>query len=250
MKMTLKKKLAENKKTIGAWLTVGHVQVVEAMLAGGTFDWLAVDFEHSEIGFADLPAIFNVCEKYSVAPLVRLSGNNAIEGRKALDLGAEGLIIPYAESAVKLSELCKSFFYPVKGERGLCLSRMNTWGESFSDYMRDFSPVIVPIIESKKGTANIAEIAALEFVDAIFIGPYDLSASLGKPGDFASEEFTSTLAAVKTAIFASRKAGGIHVVSPQRAELEKRLSEGFRFVAFGTDLIFIKDGAKAGAGLK
>lgn len=245
MNLKLKKKLLSGEKTLGTWLTVSHIQVVEAMLSSAQFDWLTLDLEHSEIGFEHMPAIFNICEKYGVAPLVRLSGANVIEGRKALDLGAHGLIVPVVENAGAFAELCKHFEYPPKGKRGVCLSRMNNWGEDFDEYMKNFSPVIVPIVESTLGVKNAAEIAALECVDAVFIGPYDLSASLHKPADFENAEFKDHLHMVKKAAAAAKKPLGIHVVNPSAADLKRRCDEGFKFIAFGTDMIFIQHAVKA-----
>lgn len=248
MNIDLKRKISENKLTLGVWSTVGHVQVVEAMLEDGAFDWLAVDLEHSEIGFEKLVQIINVCEKYKVATLVRLSSHNPIEGRKALDLGASGLIIPAVESAVQLSQLCKFFFYPPEGERGVCISRMNGWGDDFDPYLNGFVPVIIPIIESVQGAKNVSEIANLPIVDAVFIGPYDLSASLGKPGDFESEIFKTQLEQIKKTILGAKKPVGIHVVTPSREMLKQRIAESFKFIAFGTDMVFVKNSAKAAEG--
>ena len=100
--------------------------------------------------------------------------------------------------------------------------------------------MLIPQIETKKGSEAAAKIAALEFVKGLFIGPYDLSADLGKPGDFNNSEYNSCCAAIRDAYIENGKVPGIHQVEPDMDALRERQREGFRFIAFGTDFIALR----------
>ena len=106
--------------------------------------------------------------------------------------------------------------------------------------MRTFEPAIIAQIETAVGVANAGAIAALPEVDALFLGPYDLSASLGAPGDFDTPAFKEAIETVRAACRKHGKAEGIHQIEPDPAKLEARVKEGFRLLAYGTDLIAIR----------
>lgn len=230
--------------SLGAWSTVGNPQVAEAMLSTGVYDWLAVDLEHCAFTEDQIGAIFMVCLKYKVKPFARISGHFPVEGRKMLDLGAEGLIVPVVQTAQQFSELSKHFFYPPKGVRGVCRYRINKWGDNFDEYIRDFKPVLIPQLETKMSVENADAIAALPEVDAIFLGPYDLSASLGTPGNFKTPAFAEAIQTMKAAAKRHNKGLAIHVVDPDPSDLNRRIEEGFDVIAYGTDMICLRSSLK------
>ena len=232
----LKTALGEGAATIGGWVCSGSPAMAEAMATLG-FDWIAVDMEHTATGLAAAEAIFVICERYDVAPLVRLPEADPILARRLLDIGAHGFIVPQVEDAGALQDFADHLVYPPAGKRGVCLSRMNAWGDDFADYHKGFAPVIAPQIESARGIANVAAIAGLDCVDAVFLGPYDLSADLGCAGDFTAGPFTAACATYREACSATGKAMGIHQVDPDMDALNGRLQEGYRFIAYGTDTV-------------
>lgn len=237
---SLKQRLASGDVTIGAWSTIPAPVAAEAMASCG-FDWLAVDMEHGGAAVNDLEALFLAAERHHVAPLVRLTSADPYLARRALDLGAAGLIIPVVEDVNRFSDFLQHCLYPSQGgKRGVGLSRANCWGDHFETYLSDFRPVIVPQIETCTGVANARAIAALDQVDALFLGPYDLSASLGDSGNFATPAFIDAISEVRATCSATGKAAGIHQVKPDLAELQLRLDEGFRFIAYGTDALAIR----------
>jgi len=179
-------------------------------------------------------------ERYNVAPIVRLPSADPYLARRLLDLGALGFIVPVVESAPVFSDFLSHCLYPPKGRRGVGLSRANVWGEDFDDYFSGFEPVLIPQIETKKGAENVAEIVALDCVDGLFIGPYDLSADLDKPGDFESLEYNNARGVIRDACIDHGKLAGIHQVAPNIDELMIRRQEGYKFIAFGTDLIAMR----------
>ena len=239
MKNILKDRLAGNQVCVGGWITVPTPVVAEAMATMG-FHWVAVDMEHAPISEGDIQGVFIALEKCGVSPMVRLPSADPYLARRMLDSGAAGLIVPVVEDAVEFSKFAAYCAYPPKGTRGVGLSRCNGWGESFDDYLQNFEPVLVPQIETVAGVAAAGEIAALDEVDAVFVGPYDLSASLGDQGDFSTAEFKSAMGIVRDACDAAAKPVGVHQVDPDPDALKDQIDEGFRFVAFGTDMIAMR----------
>jgi len=235
----LKRRLGEGEILVGAWLTTSSDEVAELMASLG-FDWLAVDMEHGSAGVREALGAFRAAERFGVAPLARLTSADPHLARRLLDGGAAGLIVPVVENAEAFAGFLLHCHYPPAGKRGVGLSRCNEWGTHFQDYLTGFAPVIVPQIETRAGVDAAAAIAALPEVDALFLGPYDLSASLGSPGDFSTAAYKDCVARVKEACRQHGKALGIHQVATDPAELADRKAEGFRFIAYGTDAIAIR----------
>jgi 2,4-dihydroxyhept-2-ene-1,7-dioic acid aldolase len=244
MTNALKDNIRAGGTVIGAWLTTSSDEVAEIMASLG-FDWLAVDMEHGSIGVKEALAAFRAAERFGVVPLVRLTSADPFLARRLLDGGAAGLIVPVVEDAAAFSSFLSHCLYPPQGRRGVGLSRCNEWGKDFQNYLTGFAPVVVPQIETAAGVANADAIAALPEVDALFLGPYDLSAALGAPGDFTTDAFKSGIETVRQACCRHDKAWGIHQVATDAAELETRLAEGYRFVAYGTDAIAIRTALSA-----
>ena len=132
MNNILKERLASNKVCIGGWITAPIPVVAEAMAKLG-FHWVAVDMEHAPIS-GDLQGVFIALEKYDVAPMVGFRSLDPSLGRRVLDAGAAGLIVPAVEDAIEFGEFAAHCFTP-KGTRGVGLSRCNGWGETFEDYL-------------------------------------------------------------------------------------------------------------------
>ncbi len=239
MTQSLKSRLLDGLPCIGAWSTVPSAAVAEAMASCG-FHWLAVDLEHSAIEVADVLPIFLAAERYGVAPFVRLPSADPYLGRRCLDSGAAGLIVPVVNSAAAFAEFAQHCYYAPRGRRGACLSRANGWGDTFDGYNRDFQPILVPQIESRAGVADVDAIAALDCVDALFIGPYDLSADLGIPGNFETAEIKAAMGQVLDACKRHGKAPGIHQVAPSPEALRQRLDEGYQFIAYSTDMVAMR----------
>lgn len=240
MENQLKKDIKDHKVTMGAWLTIGHHQVAEALCSTGFYQWLAIDVEHSSPSYDQATAIFAVCDKYNVAPLVRVLGRDPYQARKYLDMGAHGIIIPVVEDTSDFDEYLSHLFYPPKGKRGVCLYRMNEWGDKFEDYISNFSPIIIPQIETLKGAKNAEEIMKHPEVDACFVGPYDLSGSLKQPGQFDTDEFKEACKKIEDACKEANKPLGLHVVDPDPDLLALKVKENYKFIAFGTDMICMR----------
>lgn len=233
-------KFNKNKKAkIGAWQTIGHPQITEAMLSTELFDWLAVDLEHSPITTDQAQTIFSICKLRNVLPFARLSKMDVKQARQMLDFGAAGLLIPMVEDSNALENFYHKISY-ANAARGACLSPMNDWGDHFKKYQENFNPIIIPQIESKNGIDNLEAIISHDFVNTIFVGPYDLSASIGLPGNFVHNKFMAQKEKIETISKKNDIELGIHVTVPSCNDLKESIDKGYTFVAFGTDLISMR----------
>ena len=239
MKSNLKNKLAAGDICIGGWLGTDSIVVAEALASCG-FDWVAIDMEHGIAGVDHAAGIFAALQNQGAASIVRLPSADPHLARRLLDTGADGLIIPTVESAEEFLKFSQHCLYPDAGKRGVGLSRCNLWGDTFEDYFANFSPVLIPQIETVKGADNADSIAALEEVDGLFIGPYDLSADLGIPGKLTAEALGASIAKVKNACDSNGKAFGGHQVPPEMDGLKSMIKDGFRMIAFSTDIIAMR----------
>lgn len=236
MSASLKSRIKNGDVTIGGWLQIPSIELAEALASCG-FDWVAIDMEHGSSAFPDLTAIFSVMERRGVTPLVRLPSADPYFARRLLDAGCAGLIVPVVEDPEAFQDFISHCLYPPHGRRGVGLSRANLWGDTFDENFNDFAPVIIPQIETLKGVDNTADIAANPNVDAMFIGPYDLSANLGVPGVFDSDDFLAAKEKVRAATLAADIALAGHQVKPDPASLQEMIDDGFKFIAYGTDVI-------------
>jgi 2-dehydro-3-deoxyglucarate aldolase len=171
---------------------------------------------------------------------VRLPSADAYLARRLLDAGADGLIVPVVEDAESFRQFSRHQLYPPTGRRGVGLARGNLWGDTFEETFNNFRPVLIAQIETAKGAANADAVAALDEIDGLFIGPYDLSADLGVAGKLTDPALTDALSKVKAACEKHGKAYGGHQVDPDPAALKRMIDGGFRFIAYSTDIIAMR----------
>lgn len=240
MRNKVKQALKKGKVAVGSWLQIANITIAEIMAKSG-FDWVAVDMEHSSIDLKDLEPIMAILAANGTAPLVRLPYNAPMLAKRIMDVGAYGIIVPSVNTAAEAETAVRSIKYPPLGTRGVGLYRAQEFGSTFKDYFdtnNDESLVIVQI-ETKEGVANIEKIVKVKGLDGVFIGPYDLSCSLGVPGELEHPLVKKAQEKVK---LAAKKAGvalGTHVVHPSLPDLQKRLKQGYQLVAYSTDAILM-----------
>jgi len=233
----LRARLKAGKACVGAWQTVPSAKVTEAMASRG-FHWLAVDLEHSAMSLETVEACFIAAERYGVAPMARLPNADPYMARRLLDTGAAGLIVPSVEDPDAFAAFAAHCVYGEK--RGVGLSRCNAYGDTFEPYFNDFQPVLVAQIETRKGTEAADALAAMATVDALFLGPYDLSVDLGTPGDFTSTAFTQAAQQVREACAKHGKVIGIHQIESDDEALAAKAAEGYGFIAYATDILAMR----------
>jgi 2-dehydro-3-deoxyglucarate aldolase len=240
MAFRLRAKLRAGELVIGSWLQFGFPQLAE-MMAGAGFDFLVVDMEHGAMGVAGMLNLVQVIQLSGAAPMVRVPANEPHFIKTALDAGAEGIIVPDVRSADEARKAAAAMFYPPRGARGVGLSRAQGFGMEFDRYRNELEPELVLIvqIEHKDALANADSILAADGVAGFLIGPYDLSASLGKPGQFDDPEVAAALEGAELVIVRAGKPGGYHVVQSDRNALMRRIQAGCRFMAYGTEMVFL-----------
>lgn len=236
----IRERLRTGGVSVGSWIQIPHAAVAEIMAHAG-YDWVAVDMEHGSIGHHQLPDLFRALELGGTLPLVRLAEGQPKDCKQALDAGAGGVIVPMVESAAQLTAVRGACRWPPTGSRGVGFSRANLFGQHFDAYRKEAqAPLLVAMIEHFRAVDDLDAILAVDGLDAILIGPYDLSASLGVTARFEDERFMAAM--VRIAEMA-RHAGipvGVHVVEPQPQELADRINAGYRFLAYSIDAVMLR----------
>lgn len=235
--MMLKAKLRENKNSsLGTWITLPSMAVAEIMAQAG-FEWITIDLEHSSLTTRDAEDLIRVIDLAGKVPLVRLSNNDDVLIKRVMDAGAHGIIVPMIKNKHDVEKAYQSMHYPTSGFRGVGLARAQKYGAGFQEYrqwLKEHSLFIVQI-EHIEAVNNLDEILSNPNVDSFIIGPYDLSASMGIAGEFEHPKMLEALKKIEAAAKKYNKPAGIHIVEPDEMLLEKRLSEGYKFIAFGVD---------------
>ncbi len=245
--MSLKKKIRSNQLTVGSWMTIGHPAVAEIMAKAG-FEWLAIDMEHSPLSMAQCQELIRTADLCGVPPLVRVGANDPLLIKQAMDSGANGVIVPMINSVEEAERAVASVQYPPKGKRGVGLARAQGYGADFErhrEWVKRDSVVIVQI-EDARALPSLEKIFSVEGVDAFLIGPYDLSGSLGKPGDFESKEFLKAMDQILKTAERCKIPAGIHVVSSDEKKVVERIKQGYKVIAYGVDFLFLQENCRKG----
>ena len=240
----LKKKLQNREQTYGCWVTLAHPLIPEILAPAG-FDWLTIDMEHTSIDLSTLLPMIISIEAQGMVPLVRLGENNANLIKQVMDAGAYGVIVANICSPEEAQATVNAVKYPPFGTRGVGLYRAQAYGKKFDSYLQwveDESIVIIQI-EHINAVKRIDEIFEVSGIDAFMIGPYDLSGSLGKPGQFDDPEVKAAIECVLQAAKRHNVPAGFHSVSSDFQEAQEREEQGFIFLGFSVDTIFLGDSA-------
>ena len=236
----IKDKLKRGKFSIGSWIQLPEPAVVEIMAEAG-FEWLAVDMEHGSISIETLPNLFRAMEKSGCIPFVRLSENNVVTIKRVLDAGARGLVVPMINCKEDAEKAIRAAKYPPQGIRGVGFSRANLYGAKFNDYLKKINEELIIIlqIEHIRGVEKIEEILSVPGIDGYMIGPYDLSGSMNLTGQFDHPDFKKAIRKVFKSAKEHNIAAGIHIVQPRIGELKQRIKEGYGFLAYCLDSVFL-----------
>ena len=244
MENTLKQKLAAGAQPIGTFFDTASVSLMECLGRTG-LDFAIIDNEHSPIEAETTAALVRAAELSGICPLARVREISRPAVLKLLDVGVQGLIVPNVKTLEQVQELVNyAKYYPI-GQRGFCPSRKDGWGfdglGSVPDTMAHFNAetLIIPQCETVGALESIEEIAALDGVDGIFVGPFDLSISMEMPGDFSNPVFQ---AAIDRIIKACRKAGKKCIFFTGTVEgIAAGFDRGFDGMAYSLDAaIFIE----------
>ena len=213
------------------WVSLGHPRVAEIVALAG-YDFVIVDVEHTPMSLETLDDVVRAIELRGVPTVVRVPWNDPVELKRVLDIGVAGVMIPMVETAAAAEEAVDAMTDPPDGMRGVAGSRATSYGLEFAEYLERADDDLVAIlqIETLPGVENAAAISRVEGVDSLFVGPSDLSASLGVAGDWADE---AVLGAIDDVLGASEVPVGSLAVTEEG--IEQWVERGFDWVIAGVD---------------
>ncbi|HLQ88440.1 MAG TPA: HpcH/HpaI aldolase/citrate lyase family protein [Xanthobacteraceae bacterium] len=229
-----KRALAAKQTQIGLWMSLTSPFATE-VVAGAGFDWILLDMEHSANDLPEIVHHLRAAQGGTAEPIVRVPWNEPVMVKRVLDVGAQSLLFPFVQSADEARRAVAATRYPPNGIRGVAgLTRATRYGR-IPDYFKRAEAEISVIVqvETRKAVAAIEEIAAVEGIDGIFIGPADLSADHGHPNNWQRPEIWSAIIEAGQRIQKAGKSAGF--LSAREDDCRKVLAAGFGFVAVGSD---------------
>lgn len=243
----LKDKLKNNQLTLGSWVTIAHPSIIDIMASAG-FEWLVIDLEHTSIDLSQAHILISTIQANNMKALVRVSKNEEVIIKRVLDMGADGIIVPMVKSRIDALEAISYAKYPPIGKRGVGLFRAQKYGLGFDDYKKWVNDelVIIAQIEHIEAVENITEIITTDGIDGIIIGPYDLSGSMGYPGEYHRDDVQQAIATVLKACNEYNTPSGFHVIESDPVKLQERITQGCTFLAYSLDFFFLGDSARNG----
>ena len=245
--MELKARLKKGDPCIGSWISLAHPAIAEIMAKAG-FHWLAVDLEHSVITIREAEELIRTINLCGVTPLVRLTSNHPDQIKRVMDAGSHGVIVPMVNNREQAEKAVQAIRYPPFGTRGVGLARAQGYGSSFAKYQawQAENAIVIVQIEHIEAVANLREILSVEGVNGFIVGPYDLTGSLGLPGQFDAPEYLQAMETIRTIARETGVPGGIHVVEPDTEALKRRIQEGYRFLAYSVDIRMLDHACRQG----
>lgn len=245
---TLHAALGSRSLSIGTWMQLASPTVAE-IIDASSCDWVAVDCEHTDIGLREFSAVARGLRHTS--PLVRVESADILVIRRYLDCGAAGVVVPLVETPEIAEQAVRAARFPPEGIRGFSYSRANRHGLEFDSYAAraNDETVVVVMIESRRGAEAAEEIASVEGVSALFIGPYDMSGSYGILGEVDHPVMRDAAATIARACRHNGKSAGMHIVHPTADRVSAAVEDGYTFLALGMDTVFVADGIKSACDL-
>lgn len=241
----LKKRIQQGETVNGCWLNLGSSLTAEIVGLAG-FDWVLIDLEHGAGSEKDILFQLQALESTPTATIVRVESADHARISRALDMGADGVMCPKIKTVEDAKAVIKGMYYPPFGNRGVAkMVRATGFGINFDQYYAESKENILGVIqiETVESLNHLDEIAALDGVDVLFIGPADLSMELGIFGQFNNPIFLEAVTNIVAAADKAGKATGILFFNPD--DYKKYHDMGIRFIACGADATFVADGARA-----
>jgi len=230
-----KRAIAAGQQQLGLWSSLSSNYTVE-VIAGAGYDWLLIDTEHSPNDLESVLTQLQAVAPYSTHPIVRVAWNDTVLIKRYLDAGAQSLLVPFVQNADEARAAVAATRYPPMGVRGVAgTTRANRFGRVPNYARRAHEELCVLLqVETKQALDNIEEICAVEGVDGVFVGPADLHASLGYPGETGNP---AVVPMIEDAIRRIRKAGKAPgVLTSAEAEVRRYIEAGCLFTAVGSDV--------------
>jgi len=235
--------MSEGEVVRGTWVTIGHPDVADLIEALG-FDWVLFDTEHAPISVETLATLVQAVDAEKVCPLVRVGAVDQYLVKAALDLGAHGVLLPLVNSAGEAERAVRFSKYPPRGVRGVAPRKAADFGMSSKEYVKtaDRDTIVAVQIETKESLSNLDSILSVEGVDVAFVGPSDLTMSLGLGDARDDPKVLDAMREVVRSCKTHAKVPGILASTPEEAKRD--LEMGFRFIGLGSDTMFLIGGSR------
>ena len=244
MQKKFKERLLDREAVHGCWVNMGSSVSAEIVGSAG-FDWVLIDLEHGVGNEANLLGQLQALSSSNTFPVVRTESYEAARVKKVLDLGASGIMFPQIQNLEEARLAISNMYYPPIGRRGLAkMIRATQYGAAFDQYHKEIKENLLGVIqiETLESLKYLDEIAALDGVDVLFLGPADLSMALGILGQWEHPDFVSAVEAIGKAAKKAGKAAGVLFFDLHQYEFYYQ--QGFRFLASGSDMVFVNQGAR------
>jgi len=232
-------------QTIGGWLSLSNTHSAEALSRIG-FDWLCVDMQHGLLDYGDLRHMLPAISGSDTTPIVRVSGNDPREIMKALDAGAYGVIVPLVNTREEAAAAISACRYPPLGRRGAAFgfAQCDYQGGDIGQKIRNYHDrtLVVAQIETERGLAEVEEIAAVDGIDVLWVGHFDLSNFMGIPAQFDNPTFLQAMQRVADVAKQHGKAAGFMATDPAWVDRVKAM--GYTMLAVGTDVSLLAEATK------
>lgn len=232
--------MRSRRSLFGAWTSLGHPSITELFTAAGV-DFIGIDLEHSTISEEQAQQIIAASHAGGVACLPRAASQNGEQIRRLLDSGADGVIVPNVATPAQAAQIVAWSKYPPIGRRSYGVARAQGYGHQFEAYTAAWNArsAIILQVESIEGVAAIDGLLAHEAIDGVMVGPYDLSGSLGMPGQLGHPKVTEACARVIRACRRAGKACGTQLIDPMAESVTRTLAAGYTFVVLASDVFIL-----------
>lgn len=224
----------------GAWTSLGHPSITE-IFAAAKVDFVGVDLEHSTISLEQAQRIIAAAQAGGVACLPRVASHNGEQIKRLLDSGADGVIVPNVSSVAEVERIVEWGKYPPLGKRSYGVARAQGYGFDFGSYTSSWNTgsTIIIQIESIRGVEAVDELLSNDSIDGAMIGPYDLSGSLGIPGQLSHPKVEKACSEVVKSCRRHRKACGTQIVEPSEESIRNAFDSGYTFVVLASDVFLL-----------
>jgi 2-dehydro-3-deoxyglucarate aldolase len=236
----LKRRLRAREPVFAAWTSLGHPSITEAFTGAGV-DFIGIDLEHSTISQEQAQRLIAAAQAGGAACLPRVSSHNGEQIKRLLDSGADGIIAPNVSTPAEVAQIAKWLKYPPEGARGFGVSRAQGYGREFDDYVSSWNrrSALILQIESARAAGRIGALLAHDAVDGVMVGPYDMSGSLGIPGQLTHPKVAAACRHVIEACRQAGKACGTQIIEPDLRSVAAAFDQGYSFVVLASDVFVL-----------
>ena len=230
----LRDKLSDNEAVYGLWVTLESPSITEIAVSLG-MDWVLIDAEHGHLDWKDISGHVRAAMRSDTVLVVRIAERSTSLSKRALDIGADGIMIPWMKSMEEVQKAVSDCNYPPEGRRGIGGERATAWGECLKEHTAEANEnvLVIPMIESIDAIPNVADMCKVDGVEIFFFGPADFSSTAGFRGQWEGPGISEKILELKNTIKNAGKYCG--VVSTSNQNLTERIDQGFQMLAMGTD---------------